>query len=379
LRWARETAGLSTQDTAAKVGVRSGRVEEWEAGTTYPSIAQLKALADVTKRPLAAFFLAVPPAMPRSPHDFRSERRDRHLSPALRLEMRKARRRREVALQLAYELDVQPPRFELAAKISNDPEEVAELLRKALAVSIHDQLSWRSDKRALETWIGAVERLGALVFQTGDVPRDEMRGFSISEEVLPVIVLSGKDHPHGRIFTLMHELAHLILRSSGICDLSEGSARRTRSHGTEIFCNRVAGAVLVPRPALLEQRELKGVTSPREWSQDELRRLAARFSVSREVMARRLAHLQKATRAYYERMRRQFVAEYVKMRKRDKKQGGPAVHVMIARDNGKTYSILVLRGYDQGRIPAADVSEYLGTRLKHLPGIESQVGFTPVS
>lgn len=293
--------------------------------------------------------------------------------------MRKARRRREVALQLTSELNAQPPRFELAAKISNDPEEVAHRLRNALAVSIHDQLSWRGDKQPLETWIAAVERLGVLVFQTGDVPRDEMRGFSISEDVLPVIVLSGKDHPRGRIFTLMHELAHLALRSSGICDLSEESGRRARSYGTETFCNRVAGAILVPRNALLEQRELIGVTSPREWSDDELRRLAARFSVSREVMARRLVHLQKATRAYYERMRRQFVAEYAMLRKRDKKQGGPGVHVMVARDNGKTYSILVLRAYDQGRIPAADVSEYLGARLKHLPGIENQVGFTPVS
>ena len=57
-----------------------------------------------------------------------------------------------------------------------------------------------------------------MVFQTGEITLEEMRGFTIAERRLPVIVLNAKDSPRGRIFTLMHELTHLMLGQDGVCD-----------------------------------------------------------------------------------------------------------------------------------------------------------------
>ena len=63
-----------------------------------------------------------------------------------------------------------------------------------------------------------------------------MRGFSIAARLLPAIVLNIKDSPYARVFTLIHELAHVILQEEGVCELYEDLGC------VEVFCNAVAAS-----------------------------------------------------------------------------------------------------------------------------------------
>lgn len=127
LRWARDTSGLSLETAAEKVGVRPERLAQWEAGGALPSVPQLRKAAEVYKRPLALFFLPAPPAPPDLPHDFRRlpGMEVPPLSPELLREMRRARRRRAVALELLAELDLPVPTFPLGAALREDAEVAA--------------------------------------------------------------------------------------------------------------------------------------------------------------------------------------------------------------------------------------------------------------
>ena len=80
-----------------------------------------------------------------------------------------------------------------------------------------------------------LERVGVLVFQTGGVSLDEMRGFSISAEPFPVIVVNAKDSPRGRVFTLIHEFAHILTNRGGLCDLHTTARARTQEEETKFF------------------------------------------------------------------------------------------------------------------------------------------------
>ncbi|HEX9606675.1 MAG TPA: helix-turn-helix transcriptional regulator, partial [Gemmatimonadaceae bacterium] len=42
LVWARETAGLSPDDAAKKIGVKPARLAEWEEGRLRPTVTQLR-------------------------------------------------------------------------------------------------------------------------------------------------------------------------------------------------------------------------------------------------------------------------------------------------------------------------------------------------
>jgi transcriptional regulator with XRE-family HTH domain len=205
LTWAREATGLSTDEAARKIGVKPGRLAEWEAGTGRPTVPQIRKAAGVCRRPLAAFFLAAPPARPVPLHDFRRFPAGTSAEPSAELlrQVRRARRRRTVAVALTRELGREVSEFPLRATVDADAEVVAARARSWLGVVVEEQRRWAGDYDPLNAWIAAFEPRGVLVFQTGDVTLEEMRGFTLDERRLPVIVLNAKDAPRGRIFTLM--------------------------------------------------------------------------------------------------------------------------------------------------------------------------------
>ena len=57
------------------------------------------------------------------------------------------------------------------------------------------------------------------MFQSITVELASMRGFSITEFPLPVIVVNRKDMLKARVFTMLHEFVHLLLHIGGTCDL----------------------------------------------------------------------------------------------------------------------------------------------------------------
>lgn len=380
LLWARNTAGFTVEEAARRIGVKAERLASWEAGEAAPTPTQLRNAAYAYKRPLGAFFLPEVPAEPQPPHDFRRLYGEEPPppSPSLLLELRRARRRRVLALRLYQELDLEAQPFPLRADIDSDPEAVAERVRDWLRIPLEDQMRWRTADEARDQWIAALESRDVLVFQTGrGVEAGEMRGFSLGERTLPVITLNSKDVRPAQVFTLLHECVHLTLEEGGLCDPERvRSGGRTPDERVEVFCNRVAGATLVPARALLDQPEVVAVRRPAEWEEDTIRELAARFAVSREVLLRRLLILERTTEAFYQRKREEYIAEY-KARaaeaELEEQRGFAPYYRLVVRNNGRRYTRLVLDALKREQITPADVSDYLGVQLKHLENIAGAI------
>ena len=381
LLWGRETAGLSIEAAAKKVGVKPDKVVAWERGDERPSIPQLRKMADAYKRPLAAFYLPTPPPPIERPRDFRRTPGEGlgEDSPALLLEMRRAGYRREVAVELLDELDEEIPALTLTADQSDDPEELGARIRGLLGIDYERQMAWRSDLEAFRSWRTALEDRGVLVFLARGVQPAEMDGFSISHWPLPVVVINDKNHERRRIFTMLHEFAHLLLREGGICDLDEDPRHPPATRSVEVFCNRVAGAALVPMDCLLDEEIVR---SNRDWSafrDDEIISLARRYKASREAVLRRLLIAGRITEQFYLGKRQQYQQEPPPRR-----SGGRAEqHTQALNTLGRLFPRLVLESYGERRITASDLSEYLGLRLKRLPKLEemmrSSMGREPVA
>lgn len=377
LIWAREDAGLTIETVARKVGTSAERVESWEKGERRPTIIQLRKLGNVYKRPLAVFYLAEPPKKFQALKDFRRVSPDarRTESFALRLAIRQARYLRDVALDLYAQLDQEPPEVSLTASLDDDPEEVAASLRKELGVSLDEQMGWVGSYDALNGWRSRIEDLGVMVLQMSGVEVEEARGFSISSGALPVISINVKDAPAGRVFSMHPELTHLTLRSGGLCDFHDFP--RAGEKDIEVFCNHVAGASLVPGEVLLQTPEVRHQEARGtgfQWSSEELVALARRFSVSREVILRRLLILGRTSEVYYREMRSRFQEEYQRYRERlAQSEGGPTWDRRALARVGKLFARLALENYYQERITAGDLAEYFGIKLQHMPAIEREV------
>jgi Zn-dependent peptidase ImmA (M78 family)/DNA-binding XRE family transcriptional regulator len=372
LLWARESAGLTQEAVARKVGVKTDRIRAWETGQERPSIPQLRHFAAATRRPLAVFYLAEAPRNFDALHDFRAGARagpSPANTPDLTFEIRKAYDRREWALELMNELQLTPQAFNVKVRLDEDSEVAAGKIRNSLGVRTEMQSRWRTDNEAFREWRNLLEHAGVLTFQATGLELDEARGFSISIKPLPVVVVNIKDAPRGRIFTMLHEVAHLALNEGGICNLDDNQ-RRNASARIEAYCNRVAGAVLFPKSDLLATAEVRN-HSPRDvsWSDAEIQSLSRQFGGSREALLVRLLALGRTSEAFYYKRRDAYRLEYARWRE-ERKEGFAPPHVVSLSSAGPLFTTLVIENFNREHITASDVSDYLQVRVKHLPEIQ---------
>jgi len=372
LIWARQSAGLTQEAIAKKVGVKVDRILAWETGQERPSVAQLRNFAVATKRPLAVFYLAEAPRSFDALHDFRagtSPAGAPATSPDLTFEIRKAYDRREWALELMSDIQLTPANLTVSVTLDEDLEVAAGKIRGALGVRTDTQAQWRIDNEAFREWRALLERIGILTFQATGLELEEARGFSISLNPLPVVVVNIKDAYRGRIFTMLHEVTHLALNEGGICDLDDNQ-RRNASARIEAYCNRVAGAILFPKNDLLATNELRSHRSgDMSWSDAEIQSLSRRFGGSREALLVRLLSLGRTNEAFYYKKRDVYRLEYAKWREQ-RKEGFAPPHVVSLSSAGPLFTTLVIENFNREHITASDVSDYLQVRVKHLPEIQ---------
>ena len=377
--WARESAGFTKADVAHKLGIKLQRLEDWEGGVGRPTIKQLRKLGQLYKRPIAVFY------PDEKPTDFQPLRDFRRIPGSigfqqpvqLNFEIRQAIYRRQVALNLIEDLYGESPGFEHKISITDDPEKVGSKIRSILKVDAEKQKKASGKYGAFNLWRAAIEGSGVLVFQSTGVDVAEMRGFSINEFSLPVILLNGADTPNGRVFTLLHEFAHIMLKEGGICDLNEDHDLPPENRRIEVFCNHVAGAALIPEHELLNDNTVIRRSNVNDWSDDELSALAKRFKVSVEVVLRRLLICGLTTKPLYKIKRDGLHKQYETI---NKKPGGgfvPPDTKAISRV-GRAFVKLVLDSYYQEKITSSDLSDYLEIKLKHLPKVEDKIMSKPV-
>ena len=364
LRWAREDRGISLETAASRIGVKTNKLFACENGGGNLTFAQLRKAAETYRRPTSTFYLAkTPPALKIPTFRRKATDEDEPLSPELRLEIRKFHYKRENAIELSdfgkqFDWD-----YVGSITIDDDPEMCGAKIRSMLRIP--DSFPTGFDKyQSFGHWRNAIERIGILVFQISNVLVEEMRGLSVAEPPYPFIAVNRKDDPKPRSFSLIHELCHILLDDSSICDIHEEfsiDGRKFTNH--ETFCNHAAGAVLVPSNLLLSDPTVVGHGTAAEWSNQELARLSGRFRVSKEVILRRLLIMKRTTDGFYGAVRNRLT--YPKAPKR-KAGGGEYAHERVLRTDGRTYTSMVIDALDSNAISYADASDFLGIRISDL-------------
>lgn len=380
LVWARERASLSQDQAAQKLNLAPEKLAAIEVGEAGLSMAQLRKMAEVYKRPVSVFFLPEPPLDFQPLRDLRRlEVMPGPMSKALAFEIRAAHERRLVAIELAETLGEPPPDFGVAARRTDNPEVIAARVRERLGISVQQQARWNAHDAVFRGWRDALEAAGVLVSVLGgahhQVPLSEVRGFAIAERPFPMIVVNGQDRGYGRVFTLMHELGHVLLGESVFeDDLEPGTFLPLANRATETFCNRIAAAVLMPREALLAEAAVAPKRANAVYSDAEIAALATRYGVSREALIIRLADLGRADAEFVVEKRAELAALYAAQRRReqdDQEAGGFAPYqYQVLSHLGRRFARLVLQAYSAQRLTLSTASGYLGTQAKHLPKIE---------
>lgn len=373
LIWARESIGRSIQEVARRLNISENSISGWELGQKKPTLLQLEKLAKtVYKRPLAVFFLSAPPVDPPLPVDYRILPTDKRLpfSAKTRLAIRRARRLQSLATELTEDLS-KGIFGSGTVRLSDNPEDVAVKIRQEFQINIDKQLGWKDSSEAFNIWRRFLEKQGILIFQMSLPIEDAIRGFSLADGKIPTIVLNIKDSMNGRIFSLFHEYAHLLLNESGICNMEERDNLQ-KDKEIEKFCNHFSAAFLVPKNDLLNHYSIKSIKQYSKISDELLEGTANDFKVSREVVLLRLVAFGLCPWDLYKQKHEEWEG------KRKEIPEGARIYKIsqpkkCIRENGIPFVSLVMEAHNKGAITYRDVSDYLGVRTKHLLKIEQLI------
>lgn len=375
LTWARESIGLPLEVAAKRLGIKPATLAAMEEGSRPIALAKVRQMAKLYDRPLIAFFLPGPPHEEELLPDFRviHDGESRAWSPALTRAFRRAVGQREVMLSLTSSEDSeeQIPEVFLTLNLRTNPEEAAQSVREWLEPPT---LRSNNPYDHLSAWINQVEERGILVTQMSDVPIEEARGFSIGRYPLPVIAINGAEPPRGKLFTLVHEVAHILLHRSALCDLEDAEASSAGPEGRHLewYCNSVAAAVLMPRRAVMEAVGTRNAGRDTSWSDDDLKVLAGGFGVSAEAMLVRLITLDLASREDYRQRRPAFLAQY--RAQRSTSSGFLPYYTKQVRNMSRRYIGVVWRAYERGEVSDPDLSTYLNTKPENVGKLIAKAG-----
>ena len=192
------------------------------------------------------------------------------------------------------------------------------------------------------------------------VDYEEFDGAAFYFDLLPMIVLNSNVESKNKVlFTLFHELAHLMLKNTVITDFfSDFDSSLAQNVATvEAFCNKVSAAILVPGTELLTA-----------FSDHNISELAGNFRVSREVVVIRLRNLGALTQSQCNELLSQYRKEFrdSEIRKKRLRSSPPKIdpNIILKRNLGGLYVNAVKEAFVREKVSYFDTLSYLGMKEK---------------
>lgn len=373
MRWARESMGMTIEDVARKLKRSPEEVMMWEApdSAAAPSYAQLENLAyKVFKRPLAIFFLPAPPDEVPPKREFRTlpDTDLAELHADTHLQIRKAHAFQVTLRELFQGENANESSVLRGLSVDADSSvpSQATAVRKALGVSLEEQIQWKSDELSLKRWRAAIEASGIFVFKAPFKQKD-ISGFCLPDTEFPLIYLNNSTTKTRQIFSLMHEFAHLLLNVSGISKFDTSYVNRLpfNERRIERFCNEVAAEILMPSADFSQQ--IEGLPVDLEQAQDHFfASLGSRYGVSREAILRRLLYLGRVSQAFYEQKAKFWAGQ---------KKAGSGGDWYASQNTylSERFAREVVGRHYRNQISVEQASEFLGIKAKNFAGLEQRI------
>ena len=365
LVWAREKAGFAVEDAAKYIGIVPEKLIAWESGNKLPTMNQIEKIAKLYYRPVITFFMSSPPIEESYLKDFRTVGSHATLSPsrffsALKIKIEVLH---DTLKEIAEREGADKKDYVGSVSASTPIPEVVKKLNELLFWNDNIKREYRTPRELFDTLRARALKIGVLVVLKGDlgsyhskVPAEEFRGICLADNIVPLIIINPyDDSDRAKIFTLVHELVHILLGDSGISnDITESSEER------EVFCNKVAGEFLVPSSNLLK------LTQGRNADLAFIENLAEIFRVSKFVISRRLFDVHLLSKDSFNSINKRLKEDWTdyqrKNKKNNTKSGGPNSNVLARFRIGVPVLNLIINASDDGIISYSQASAALGIK-----------------
>lgn len=372
LKWAREQTPIELGDIPIRIrGMESEEVEKWENGTEIPSINEAKKLCTLYDIPFSALFLTELPNKDNSKCIDRRTYRDNldtKISYELWKEINRLKSCRECAIEL---LDIDEYINVLEEFDFNDSlENISKKVREIFKIEIPFKNKSAYDNNAFNYFRNKIESKGIMVLQIEGISIKEIRGMSLNFDILPIISVNKSDSDRAKVFTLFHELAHLIRRTSNLCliDFNE------REDEEEKICNNIAANILIPANILNNIIQNVNLDDDKD-----IGKISDRFAVSKFVIIKRLYDLKKIDFILYKSKYEQYLNSFNEVKEIIRKKGQKIIVTQdkkLISSSGRLYPKIILSAYYDGKISLGEVCNTLNINSHFIGNVERMVMFS---
>lgn len=370
LIWARQSSGTSLEEAEEKFG--RNKISDWEKGFDHPTYNQLKELCDYYRKPIAICFFPEPPEMKNIPTSCRTLPNQMY-SIFSRKFIKSIDEARVMQLNL-YELNEgkNPSHIKITdfQFNYNNIDIAAKQLRKILNVDLSQQKRIIRLESAFEFWRDCFHEIGIYVFKNA-FQDDNVSGFCLYDEEFPIIYINNSFAISRQIFTLFHEIFHIMYKTSGIDIFDDSKLDDYINNSEELIersCNLFAGKFLVPDEDFNDMIKDK---TPTDFT---INQLASLYSVSREVILRKFLDRHFISVEEYISRSKTYINDYFRFKKDQKSSGGNYYNTQIAY-KGEHYLKLVFNQYYTQRITVTQLSKYMNMKIPSLQTLVTKKGW----
>jgi Zn-dependent peptidase ImmA (M78 family) len=340
LEWARKNSLLSVEEAAKKLNIKDDKklhaVEKllaYESGEKEPSRSLLLRMSQQYRQPLLVFYLDKPPIIGDRGEDFRTlpDQFDETENVNVDILIRDIKARqstiRETLIEADEEINLS---FIGKNKIVDGVKPVVQTIRTKLNIDLDDFRNQPNHKEAFRYLRQKIEGIGVFVLLKGNlgsyhtnIAVTAFRGFAIADDIAPFIVINDQDSESAWSFTLIHEMAHLVLGKTGI---SGYYAEKS----IEKFCNDVASEFLLPQ---IEFEKFNPAMSDFDTLKSEISQYAFSKKLSSTHLAYRLYKSGNIKEPVWQQLRDFYLNSWMEKQKRERdknkmKEGGPDYYVI---------------------------------------------------
>jgi Zn-dependent peptidase ImmA (M78 family) len=316
--------------------------QHWKSGEKKPTFNQVETFSRVTNIPLGYFFLRTPPTEDLSLLAYRTIDSYELQNPSRNLidTIHDMENVQEWMRDYLVASDNAMLNFVGSQRDNRNPQEIAELMRKNLKLTIdwynQSKNAWDSFKKIREK----AEILGILIMMNGIVGSnthrkleiEEFRAFTLIDRYAPLIFINSNDSQNGKLFSLLHEMAHVWLGKDNF--FNDRYSAATSVNDTEILCNAIAAEFLVPQSLFVQKwREQLDKTD----FEEKVISVASYFKCGTTVIARKALINKYIDMPQYNKIAQDAVIYFNKIQeeKKDDESGGDFYKTMTTRIDGR--------------------------------------------
>ena len=239
----------------------AGRLMSWYSGEKVPTFNQIEEASRATGIPLGYFFLSTPPKEDRTLLEYRTvdslelEKPSRNLLDTIHdMEQIQEWAKNQMVADGFSELEFVGSMAEV-----NEVGVFVTQIRRVLDLQRDWFTSSKTSADSFRFLRSKISDSGVIVMMNGIVGNNthrpleinEFRAFAIADEYAPLIFINSNDSINGKVFSLLHEFAHILIGKNNFFN------DRYSAHGCvnqiETICNAAAAEILVPSDLFVEK------------------------------------------------------------------------------------------------------------------------------